>query len=216
MVNLLLHYTLILLVGASIVLQWRRPRATGMVGPWISTLLIAVFFVELTSRIVLLTGNYNAPVYNLSTMLELALVLRIVGVVRPWDSWWLTGSLLLAAGMMVINYIQQGDLYFLLANGIITQSALAVIWCSLGLWTLAQRATRQVWKAPLFWFFMGTTLYFAGIIPYLGFLVPLFKQDPALSAILYNIITVVAITRYLFTAWACHLAHTQGSWDDER
>jgi hypothetical protein len=216
LVNLLLHYALILLVGASIFLQWRRPRATGLVGPWINALLIAVFFVEVTSRIVMLSGNYNAPVYNLSTMLELALVLRIIGVVRPRDSWWLTGSLLLAAGMMVVNYVQQGDLYFPLAHGIITQSVLAVIWCSLGLWTLAQRATRPIWKAPLFWFFMGTMIYYAGVIPYLGFMKPLFDHEPELSTLLYHIITVVAITRYLFTAWACHLAHTQGSWDDER
>ncbi len=183
---------------------------------WISALLFAALAVEITGRTLSLSGHINAPVYNLFTLVEFVLVLRIVGLVRPKDSWWLTGSLLIGTGMMVFNFLQQGDLDFFLTYGIITQSALATVWCSLGLWSLAQRTNGAVWKAPLFWFFMGNMLYFAGIIPYLGFLIPLYRHDPKLTTVLYNIITIVAITRYLFTAWACHLAHTQGSWDDER
>jgi hypothetical protein len=216
MAHFTLHTLLVICVAASLFIWSRRPRASGKVALWIGALLLAALLVEIAGRLLPLSGRINAPVYNLFTMLEFALVLRIVGVVRPRDSWWLTGSLILGTGMMAYNFVQQGNLDFFLVYGIITQSALAILWSSLGLWSLAQRTTRQVWKAPLFWFFMGTTLYFAGIIPYLGFLVPLFKQNPPLSVVLYNIITVVAITRYLFTAWACHLAHTQGSWDDER
>jgi len=214
--QLILHTLLVICVAVSIILWWKRPRAAGRVGPWIGTLLFAALTVEIAGQALRLTGHFNAPIYNLFTMIEFALVLRIVGMVRPQDAWWLTASLLFGAGMMVVNFVQQGHLEFFLVHGIIAQSALAIIWCSLALWTLAQRTSRPIWKEPLFWFFMGTLLYFAGIIPYLGFLVPLYEHDQPLSRLLYRIITVVAITRYLFTAWACHLAQTQGSWDDER
>lgn len=216
MTQLILHTLLVICVAVSIILWWKRPRAAGRVGPWIGTLLFAALTVEISGQALRLSGHFNAPIYNLFTMVEFALVLRIVGMVRPQDAWWLTASLLFGAGMMVVNFVQQGHLDFFLVYGIIVQSALAVIWFSLALWTLAQRTSRPIWQEPLFWFFMGTMLYFAGIIPYLGFLTPLYKHDQPLSSLLYRIITVVAITRYLFTAWACHLAHTQGSWDDER
>lgn len=216
MFHLTLHLILVACIAVSNILWWRRPRASGKIGPWIGALLAAALSVEVAGQTLRLSGLINAPVYNLFTMVEFAMILRIIGLVRPKDSWWLTGSLLIGTGMMVLNYIQQGHLGFFLTHGIITQSVIAILWCGLGLWTLAQRTSGTIWKAPLFWFFMGTMLYFAGIIPYLGFLVPLYEHDRHLTALLYNIITVVAITRYLFTAWACHLAHTQGSWDDER
>ena len=112
------------------------------------------------------------------------------------------------------RHVLGGDITFLLTEGLITMAALATGWSVFTLWKLAGAGDLPVWRHPYFWFFLGTMVYFGGIVPYVGMMRYLYANDPDLTRLLYRIIMVLAIARYLFTSWAGVQARAANDWRD--
>lgn len=209
-------YAIIFSIALAVVNWARTIRAAGRTGPWVGGLLVVALLVEISGLYKLMHGANNTPIYNLFMLVELALVLRVAGFVRPADHRWLLLCMGLGAAAMGANYFWQRNMQFLLTQGIVVVAILISTWCSLALWTLAKSTERPLWREPLFWFFLGTLLYCASIVPFVGVMLPLYKDNAELTRLLYRIIPAMAVTRYLFAAWAAHVAALQQRWDDER
>ncbi|MBK6543601.1 MAG: hypothetical protein IPG10_20540 [Flavobacteriales bacterium] len=168
--------------------------------------------VELLALALAAAGYHNTWLYNGFALLEFLLFLRLVGLMEPkWQRPLLFSAAAGSCGMLLC-YLHYRSLDFLLTEGIILLALISVMW-SLGvLWQLAQKCEVRLASAPGFWLFLGFLVYFGGIVPFVGMMRFLFQDDAELTRMLYQIITVVAILRYIFTGAACYLARSEGAW----
>lgn len=195
---------------------WLRSNGVpGRSGRWVGTLVVAALMVEAGALLLRVWGLPNVVLYNLFTGLELVLFVRLFLALLPEQRGWAMAALVLGIAAMVINLcFERGD-RFLLTESIITVAAINTGLSIVALWHLSQRNDRYLWRLPLFWFYMGTLIYFGGIVPFVGMMRFVYRNDADLARVLYWIITALAITRYLLTARACYLATSDKGWDDD-
>lgn len=208
-----------ILIGAMALalINWlRTSRSAGRPGPWIGAIIISALVVEVAGLGLAINARPNTVLYNLHAPVEFALFMRLVHLRLPRLGRWIVTSVIAAVLVMCANQWWYHGQVFLLVEGMIMLAVMATIWSALVLWNMAQVSQQALWRAPLFWFFMGCMIYFAGIVPFVGMMRLLYQNDPALTRLLYHIIITVAVVRYLFTAWACHLASMQQRWSDEQ
>ena len=187
-----------------------RPR--DRYGRAVGLLLLLAFGVEVICFELARRGVNTTAIYNSYLVLEFGLLLGLVGLGRPDRR----GALVLSGGAgltgVVYGLLRYRSLDFLLTEGIISMCLVVTGWSLVVLWDLARTSDEVLWRLPRFWLFMGMLIYFGGMVPFMGMLRFLYTEDPQLSRLLYQIITFVALLKYLFASWAALRARQQRGW----
>ena len=145
----------------------------------------------------------NSVVYNLCVPLEFLLVLWLIHRFRPhWRTVLVVAAVVGCLGMLTAGSIQDPTV-FLLVEGVLVLSAIMAILLLAALWSLASTSQQPLQKVPEFWLFMGLLVYFGGMVPYIGMIRFVFRQDAGLAEKLALIMPLLCIGRYAFIAGAC-------------
>lgn len=182
-----------------------RPRARQF--NLLGVLIVLAMVVEVYGGITNGQGLNNTNGYNLFNFAEAYIVLLIVHAIVP--KWRILLSLL----ALVITAAYVADLALdnwrpveLLHDAIIF-SALILAGLSMALlWHLAQTSVLPLVRVPEFWLFLGFLIYFAGIVPVIGFQRFVYTADWPTASKLYKIVPALCIIRYLLAAYSCRLA----------
>lgn len=205
---------LLLVIGMAMFARHRTRRAHGRFGHWLGILIGTALVVETTGVVLATIGVANTWMYNSFAVFEFLVFLRLVWLVLPAYHMALLTTAAVGLGGFVYSYSMHPGHVYLLTEGIILVASISSGWSLFVLWQLAQRSGTPLWQQPLFWFFMGTLVYFGGIVPFVGMMPYLHRNNVALTRTLYVIITAVAIVRYLFTIRACVLARKHQDWKE--
>ncbi|HMQ77532.1 MAG TPA: hypothetical protein PKE21_15540 [Flavobacteriales bacterium] len=217
MSTLLLSSLLLSVAMATALVAWWRARGLGGAFlRWSGVLVVVAFAVETAGVVIRTAGHPNTWLYNSFTVVEFLLMLRLVACLLPQRRSALAVTAALGLLAMGAAYLRSGSTVFLLGEGIILLAAITCGWSLATLWSVAQRVDRSIVGSPSFWFFLGTLAYFGGIVPFVGMMRLLYRNDPELTRVMYWIIIVLAIVRYLLAAFAFHVARRQGGWDEHR
>ncbi|HEY0977113.1 MAG TPA: hypothetical protein VGE21_06545 [Flavobacteriales bacterium] len=210
---LLLSLSLIIAMLIALICWAGARRAGGSFIKWSGALLICALVVEVIALVLRSCGLHNTLLYNIFTCIELLFFLRLVKVMVPDRKRAVTMSGAVGLIAMAVNYVRYKEPDFLLTEGIIIVAAIMTGWSMVVLWRAAQHSERPLIRTPSFWFYMGAMVYFGGIVPFVGMMFYLYQNDRHLTALLYGIINVLAVLRYLLTAWAYRLARAQRMWE---
>jgi hypothetical protein len=100
---------------------------------------------------------------------------------------------------------QQGTWSLLMTDAILLFSASLSILLMRVLYLQAKHSDEAIHRLPAFWLFMGSLVYFGGLVPTIGGIRLLYGIDPVQAAQLWFVVPILAIVRYALTAWACYL-----------
>lgn len=178
-----------------------RPVVFGIVGLITGLALV----METSSYLMSLFHRNNNFLYNLYTTTEFLLLMWMVHHERRnWRGWLLVGA---AAGIlaMALNAAMADPLGDLLIDGIVILSLLAALTIGALLWSMAMRSEVALHRVPAFWLCIGLLLYFSALPPVVTLASVVSRKDPALSLMLWTIMPVLNILRYLLTAYANRL-----------
>ncbi len=209
----------LLLAGAmaiALAAWWRCRSLGGAFLRWSGVLVVGAFAVETAGVVIRTAGHTNTWLYNSFTVVEFLLMLRLVACLLPRKRTALVASAALGLAVMGFAYVRSGSTVFLIGEGIIGMASIVCAWSLTTLWNVAQRVDRPIVRSPSFWYFLGTLAYFGGIVPFVGLMRMLYHDDPERTRLMYWIIIVLAIVRYLLAAFAFHVARRQGGWDEHR
>lgn len=212
--HFLMRIALLVAIGLALLAWMAARRAGDRFGSWLGALIAIAFVVELVAFVMREIPVPNTILYNAFGIVEFLVFLRLVAFMEPLQREALVITAVIGLGAMAGSYALHKDLDFLLTEGMIVMAALLVGWSLLVLWRLAQRSGEPLWRLPVFWLFMGALVYFGGIVPFVGMMRYLYQNDLQSSRLLYLIILVMAVLRYLFTAWACSLARSRQVWHE--
>ncbi len=203
-------------MSTALVAWWRARGLGGAFLRWSGVLVVVAFAVETAGVAIRTAGHPNTWLYNSFTVVEFLLMLRLVACLLPQRRTALAVTAALGLLAMGVAYLRSGSTVFLLGEGIILLAAITCAWSLAALWSVAQRVDRPIIGSPSFWFFLGTLVYFGGIVPFVGMMRMLYANDPERTRLLYWIIIVLAMVRYLLAAFAYHVAWRQRGWDEHR
>jgi hypothetical protein len=129
----------------------------------------------------------------------------MVYTLRPQWRKWLIGAGVLAVGALAWNATRQDFSTMLFTEGALV-GALVFAFLSISLlWHLANTSDTPLQRLPAFWVFMGLLVYFGGLLPVVGSALMIYVRNMDLSRILWGIIPLLAVVRYLLAAYACLL-----------
>ncbi len=181
-----------------------RPRSRHF--SLLGVVIVLALAVESYGGVLNAKGLNNSIAYNLFNILESLLFLLIVHAIQPR----LKVLLIVAAGMIAAAYfldLSKGrSSPTLLHDAIVFAAMLQAIFCMAVLWHLAQSTQAPLVRVPEFWLFLGLLIYFAGIVPVIGFQRFIYLRDWPTASRLYKIVPALCITRYLLAAYACNIA----------
>ncbi len=147
----------------------------------------------------------NVVLYNSFTLIEFLLVLTLVlHERRAWRNYLIVAAVVGCAAMAWNATLTPFD-GRLFVEGIVTLSLIAALAIGALLWTMAMRSEVALHRVPAFWLYMGLLLYFSALPPVVTLASVISKKDPALSLMLWTIMPVLSILRYLLTAYANRL-----------
>ena len=113
---------------------------------------------------------------------------------------------ILGATAFIVSMVRQRDLTLLATDAISVFSTILSIMLMRTLYLQAKHCEVALHRLPAFWLFMGCLVYFGSLVYMLGGLRLIFATDSTLVQEFWFIIPSLAIIRYVFAAWACHLA----------
>jgi len=192
-----------LVMLVALIACWRVPS-----GGWrLRNVLLASISLglatEVLARLVNHMATLNSIVYNLFLPLEFLLLLWLVNRFRPrWRNSLVAAAVLGCLVMLVVGFLQD-PMQFILVEPILLISAIMTIVLMAALWSLANTSEEPLQKVPEFWLFMGLLIYFGGMVPCVGMIRFVFRQDADLAARLVLVLPLLCIARYAFTTAAC-------------
>lgn len=190
-------------MGVALIACW-RVRSDG----WLlrNVLLASIIWgmaTEVTAVLVTRLAHANSIVYNLCVPVEFLLLLWMVKRYRPhWRGWLSLAAVAGCMAMLVDGYLQSPT-QFIEVEGILLISAIMTIVLLAALWSMANISKEPLQKVPEFWLFMGLLIYFGGMVPFIGIVRFVFRQDAALAQKLYVVMPLLVIGRYALTTAAC-------------
>lgn len=147
----------------------------------------------------------NTPVYNAFQLYEFLLMLMLIVTTEPTLRP-TAGKLGLFGSVAFIAILwQQGTWSLLMTDAILLFSASLSILLMRVLYLQAKHSDEAIHRLPAFWLFMGSLVYFGGLVPTIGGIRLLYGIDPVQAAQLWFVVPILAIVRYALTAWACYL-----------
>lgn len=204
-----LSLVLVLSVALTLVLWLRVPRPRGSLLENAGWLFLAAFVLELSGFITRFYCWNNAPMYNAFQLFEFVMVLLLIATAEPSlkrIAWVLA---LLGTAAFIVIMVRQGDMAILATEAILVFSTILSFMLMRSLYLLAKHCEVPLHRLPAFWLFMGCLVYFGSLVYMLGGIRLIFAMNKTVAHEFWFIIPSLAIIRYLFTAWACHLAIAQ-------
>jgi hypothetical protein len=186
---------------------WILPLRTERFYRWIGPLVLLALSVEFIGYITAQLGVHNGILYNLFITLEALLIVAMASEILPVRfRFWLLAAALIPLAALITFSLQKGTVQVLHREIVLLNSLMLFPVILAVLWHLAQHSTLALTRIPAFWIFLGTLVYFGGIIPMIGLDGLLKSHNPVLGSLLYRIVPSLAIIRYLLAAWGLQLA----------
>lgn len=201
----LLSLLLIAAVFVALLCWWRLPRPCPRLLQRAGLLIGAALVLEVTGLVLRVQGAQNNVLYNGFLVFEFGMMLWLIataerGLQRPAALAGMVG----VAGF-VWSIMEQGGLHLLSTNAILIFCLLLAPLLVRLLYLQAQQSQLPLTRLGSFWFFLGSFLYFVGLVPLIGAVRLVYAHDRELAASLWLVIPVLAILRYAFYARACRL-----------
>jgi hypothetical protein len=202
---MLLFRAILLIFAISITLAslWRLSSPRGTFFGSLLVLTSLAWVVELVGAVTGQLGIRNVVLYNGYAAIEFITLLSMVHCIRPTWRMGLLVALLVGLVGMAYSVVMHGATAYLALEGLLTISIVSSIVFLLVLLDLARTSLTPLQNSSHFWLFVGALVYFGGVIPVLGSWKFIGQLNKALSQTLYWTVVLLAITRYLFTAFAC-------------
>ena len=191
------------LMLAALVACWRVPS-----GAWrLRDVLLASISLGLSTETLALLVHHlsrnNCIVYNVCVPFEFLLLLWLIFRFRPQWRTSLAVAAVIGCLAMVVDGRFRDPFMFLLTEGVVVIAAVLTVVLLAALWSLAGSSWEPLPKVPEFWLFMGLLVYFGGMVPYIGMLRFVFRQNEDLAAKLFVVMPALCIARYALITAAC-------------
>jgi hypothetical protein len=163
-------------------------------------------------------ASHNLPlnnqwVYNLYIFIETSMILGAAALY--FSSKKMNTFLMVAFGIFLVTYMHQiiTHSFWTWANyAFVVEEVLVAVICLLIVYSEFLETRSHYWSSPVLYIALGSIIFFAGNVPFMGMINYLQKSYPEINKDLFRLITnMLAIVRYIFYAIAFWMVYRKSA-----
>lgn len=197
--------TLLSAIGFAMFAWWSIPRRVDSTFGYFGWVVSLAFGTELVCYLAVLVEVKNVLLYNVFFGVEFFLMLAMVQAQAPRLRWPALLAAVVGGAAIVLSLARVDPRTVLMLEAILPMALSVSLLTVAALLDMAMREEVVLQRHPAFWLFMGTVVYFGGLLPVVGTSREIYQRYPDLYMFLWAIVPFLAVIRYILAGYACRL-----------